>query len=604
MLTIDARFLARLALTAAVAASTVGTPQAQAAQVTDDVTERLAQQAPPATIPTEPRAPRVIVRPQGQPAAKTRTLPQTDLTQQLLFKLLVGEIAQQRGQTAVAVQAYLDVARETKDPRIAQRATEIAWNARMSAAALEAASIWLQAEPESPQARQVLAALLVNQPKIAEAQPHLEKWLAADPAAAGQTFLQIGALAVRNQDRAAALQLVQSLARPYPQLPEAHFAVAQVAAAANDDALALTESREALRLKPDWEQAALLHAQVLQKKSGAEATAFLKGFLAKNPRAMDARLVYARQLVGEKQYEDARKEFQSLLAEFPTNADVAMAVALLSLQLQDFDAAESQLKQALDNNYKDPDAVRFYLGQISEDRKRYDDALKWYTLVSAGEQFIPARARYAGVLVKQGKVAEARKYLQETGAAYPQNRVQFVQIEAQLLRDTGDYRGAYDVLADALAKSPASLDLMYDTAMAAEKVDRLDVMETNIRKLIQLKPDHAHAYNALGYSLADRNIRLDEARTLLDQALKLAPDDPFIIDSMGWVLFRQGDLDGARKQLERAYQLRPDGEIAAHLGEVLWVQGQQDAARKLWADALKKEPSHEGLQSTIKRLAR
>jgi tetratricopeptide (TPR) repeat protein len=563
----------------------------------------LAQQSPPASTPATP-APRVIVRPQAQPSPKPRPLPPGELDQQLLFKLLVGEIAQQRGQTAVAVQAYLEVARETKDPRIAQRATEIAWNARMSASALEAASIWLQAEPDSPQARQVLAALLVNQPKIAEAQPHLEKWLASDPAAVGQTFLQIGALAVRNQDRAASLQLVQGLARPYPQVPEAHFAVAQVAAAANEDALALTESREALRLKPDWEPAALLHAQVLQKKSPTEATAFLKGFLAKNPQAKDARLVYARLLVGEKQYEPARQEFQSLLKEFPNNPDVAMAVALLSLQLQDFDAAESQLKQALDNNYKDPDAIRFYLGQLSEDRKRYDDALKWYTQVSAGEQFIPARARYAGVLVKQGKLADARKYLQETANAYPQNRVQLVQVEAQMLRDAGDYRGAFDVLGDALAKQPTSLELMYDYAMSAEKIDRVDIMEANIRKLISLKPDHAHAYNALGYTFADRNVRLDEARTLLDQALKLAPDDPFIIDSMGWLLFRQGDLDGARKQLERAYQLRPDGEIAAHLGEVLWAQGQQDAARKLWADALKKEPSHETLQSTIKRWAR
>ena len=590
------KYLAALAV--AVALSAVGTTQAE------DGPAVLLAQSPPATMPAEPRAPRVIVRPQVWPSGKPRALPPGELTQQLLFKLLVGEIAQQRGQTAVAVQAYLEVARETKDPRIAQRATEIAWGARMTSAALEAAGLWLQAEPESPQARQVLAALLVNQPKIAEAQPHLEKWLASDPSAAGQTFLQIGALAVRNPDRAAALQLVQRLARPYPQLPEAHFAVAQVAAAANDDAVALAASREALRLKPDWEQAALLHAQVLQKKSPAEATAFLKDFLAKNPQAKDARLIYARQLVAEKQFEPARKEFQSLLAEFPNNPDVAMAVALLSLQLQDFDAAESQLKQALDNNYKDPDAIRFNLGQIAEDRKRFDDALKWYTLVSAGEQFIPARARYAGVLVKQGKLAEARKYLQETGAAYPQNRVQLVQVEAQLLRDAGDYRAAYDVLGEALAKAPNSIDLLYDHAMAAEKIDRLDVMEANIRKLIQLKPDHAHAYNAFGYSLADRNIRLDEARTLLDQALKLAPDDPFIIDSMGWVLFRQGDLDGARKQLERAYQLRPDGEIAAHLGEVLWAQGQHDAARKLWADALKKEPSHEALQSTIKRLAR
>jgi tetratricopeptide (TPR) repeat protein len=564
---------------------------------------QLAQQTPAA--PGDARPPRVIVRPPAAAApGQQRTLPSGELTQQLLFKLLVGEIALQRGQTALAVQAYLEAARETKDPRLAQRATEIAWNARMLPAALEAASLWLQGDPESAQAKQVLAALLVSQPKLADTQPYLEKWLAADPAAAGQTFLQIGVLAARNQDRAAALQLVQNLARPYPQLPEAHFAVAQVAAGANEDAIALAESREALRLKPDWEAAALLYAQVLQKKSSAEATAFLKDFLAKNPRAMDARLAYARQLVADKAYEPARKEFQALLAEFPANPDVAMAVALLSLQLQDFDGAEVQLKQALDNNYKDPDAIRFYLGQLSEERKRYDEALKWYTQVSRGEQFIPARARYAGVLVKQGKLPEARQYLKETAAAYPENRAQLAQAEAQLLRDAGDYRGAYEALGEALAKNPTSPDLLYDQAMAAEKIDRLDVMETNLRKVMQIKPDYAHAYNALGYTLADRNLRLDEAKSLIDQALKLAPDDPFILDSLGWVLYRQGQLQQAADMLARAYKLRPDGEIAAHLGEVLWAMGRQDEARKLWADSLKENASNETLQATIKRFVR
>jgi tetratricopeptide (TPR) repeat protein len=587
----------------------VGTGVAAPAHADDASAARpvqLAQQTPPAAAPGDGRPPRVIVRPpvQATPAQQRGGLPTTELTQQLLFKILVGEIAFQRGQTALAVQAYLEAARETKDPRLAQRATEIAWNARMSSAALEAASLWLQGDPESAQAKQVLAALLVSQPKLADAQPYLEKWLAADPAAAGQTFLQISALAVRNQDRAAALQLVQSLARPYPQLPEAHFAVAQVAAAANDDATALAEAREALRLKPDWEPAALLYAQVLQKKSSTEATAFLKDFLAKNPKAMDTRLAYARQLVADKAYEPARQEFQTLLAAFPANPDVAMAVALLSLQLKDFDAAAAQLKQALDNNYKDPDAIRFYLGELSEERKQYDEALKWYTQVSRGEQFIPARARYAGVLVKQGKLPEARQYLKETAAAYPENRAQLAQIEAQLLRDAGDFRGAYEALGEALAKNPTSPDLLYDQAMAAEKIDRLDVMETNLRKVMQIKPDYAHAYNALGYTLADRNLRLDEAKSLIDQALKLAPDDPFILDSLGWVLFRQGQLQEAADMLARAYKLRPDGEIAAHLGEVLWAQGRQDEARKLWADSLKENASNETLQATIKRFAR
>ena len=562
--------------------------------------DQVAQQTP--ASPKPQRVQRTIVRPRTA-GVRERSLPPGELTEPILFKLLVGEIALQRGQAPLAARAYLEVARETRDPRIAQRATEIAWNARQPAVALEAASLWLQVEPSSPQARQVLTALMVNQPNIAEAQPQLEKWLAADPAAADQTFLQIAALAARHQDRAAALQLVRNLARGYPQLPGAHFAVGQVALAANDETLALAEAREALRLKPDWDQAALLQAQVLSRRSGGEATAFLHQYLVGHPQAKDLRLIYARQLVAEKQYEPARKEFQALLVEFPDNPDVAMAVALLSMQVQDFDAAEQQLHKALDAGYKDPDSIRFYLGQIGEERKDYDAALKWYTSVADGEQFIAARARYAAVLAKQGKLPAALTYLQETAAAYPQVGVQFVQAEAQLQREAGDYRGAYTTLDDALAKAPASPELLYDHAMVAEKLDRLDVMEANLRKVIVLKPDYAHAYNALGYTLADRNLRLDEARKLIGEALKLSPDDPFIMDSMGWVLFRQGDFEGARAQLERAYQLRPDGEIAAHLGEVLWAAGRHDDATRLWADALKANPSHEALQNTIKRFA-
>jgi tetratricopeptide (TPR) repeat protein len=543
--------------------------------------------------------PRVVTLP---PVA-TPSLPKMELSQSILFRLLLADIALQRGQSNVAVQAFLELARETRDPRIAQRATEAAWNARFIGAAIEAAGIWLAADAQSQQARQVLAALLINQSRLADAQPHLEKSLAADKENAGQSFMQLNALLARHPDKAAVLQLVQNLAKPYSTLPEAHFSIAQAALGAGQPELALNEVRESLRLRPDWEQAALLMGGLLQQRnSNGEAAAYFQDFLKRYPRAMDVRLNYARALVGEKKYPEARAEFQSLLKEFPDNPDVSLAVGLLSLQLGDFDLAETQLSRALENNYKDPDAVRFYLGQVSEERKRFDEALKWYASVSGGDQFVASRARYANVLVKQGRMAEAREYLQGAGRNAAE-RLQFIQIEAQLLREANDFKGAFDVLGRAVAANPNSAELLYDYAMVAEKVERFDVLETSLRKVIQLKPDHAHAHNALGYTLADRNMRLPEAYALIEQALKLSPEDPFILDSMGWVLYRMKQNDAALTFLKRAYEIRSDAEISAHYGEVLWIAGKQDEARKVWSGALKQSPANELLLATVKKFS-
>lgn len=542
--------------------------------------------------------PSVAVR----PPAKPRVLPNQDLSPAVLFKLLLAEIALQRGQINVAVQSLLEVARETKDPRIAQRATEVAWNARFIRVALETAEIWLAVEPASLKARQVIAALLVNQGRLAEAQPHLAQSLVADPQNVGANFLQLQTLLGRHPDKAAALQLTQSLAKPYSKLPEAHYSIAQAAMNADQHELALTEVRAALALRPDWEQGALLQGQQLQRTSNAAALAYYQGYLKRYPRAMDVRLNYARLLVTDQKFAEARGEFQALLKEFPDNPDVALAVGLLSLQLRDFDAAEAQLLRALETNYKDPDAVRLYLGQANEERKRFDEALRWYGSIEGGEQYVPARSHYASILAKQGKLDEARKYLQESGQN-AQQRVQFTQAEAQLLRDANDYRGAYEVLGQALEKNPSSPDLLYDHAMVAEKIDRIDVLESNLRQMIKLKPDHAHAHNALGYTLADRNIRLQEAYTLIEQALKLAPEDPFIMDSMGWVLYRMSQHDAALVFLKRAFELRADAEIAAHLGEVLWAAGRPDEARKIWDSALKQSPANEVLLATVKKFS-
>ena len=556
-----------------------------------------ARPEPPNAVAPAPK-PRVVV----QPTAKPPVLPTQVLSQAVLFKMLLAEIALQRGQQNVAVQSYLELTRETKDPRIAQRATEVAWNARFLAAALETAGLWLAADPESQQARQILAALLVNQSRLADAQPHLEKSLSADKDNVGNSFLQLNSLLARHPDKAAVLQLTQNLAAPYPKVPEAHYSIAQAAWSAGQAPLALSEIRAALTLRAEWEQAALFQGQMLQRAANADALAYYQSYLKSYPRAMDVRLSYARLLVSTKNYPGARAEFQALLKEFPDNSEVTMAVGLLSLQLNDFDVAETQFLHALETNYKDPDVVRFYLGQVNEERKRPDAALRWYSSVNDGEQYVPARARYAGILAKQGRLGDARKYLQDAGRSAPE-RVQFTQAEAQLLRDANDFRAAFDLLGQAIEKNPNSTELLYDQAMAAEKVDRIDVLESNLRKVIQLKPEYAHAYNALGYTLADRNTRLNEAYTLVEQALKLSPEDPFIMDSMGWVLYRMSQNDAAITFLKRAFELRSDAEIAAHLGEVLWAAGQRDEARKVWARALAEHPANEVLSATVKKFS-
>jgi tetratricopeptide (TPR) repeat protein len=528
-------------------------------------------------------------------------LPGRELDSDLLYKFLLAEIAAQRGDFQVAAKAYFDMARTTRDPRVARRATELALYGRNNELALEAARIWLAVEKNSAPARQTVAALLVNSSNLQAAKPLLKDMLAADAENVGPALMQLPGLLAKHSDKNAVLALVKELARPYRQHPEAHFLVAQAAHAAGKYDQALSEVREAMRARPDWEAAALLQAQILGRNSRAKSLEYLDGFLAANPGAQDVRLGYARQLTAEKKYPEARAEFQKLLQDNPENADIAVTVALLSLQINDLDAAEEQLKRVLELNYKDEDSVRFHLGQVNEERKRYDEAAKWYLAVEGGEQFVLAHARYAFMLAKQGRLAEARRHLQTLQAENQSQRVQILQSEAQLLRENKAYQDSYDVLSKALESQPDHPELLYDVALAAEKLDRIDVAETSLRKLIALKPDHAQAYNALGYTLADRTNRLAEARDYIEKALKLSPEDPFILDSMGWVEYRLGNPTQGLQYLQRAFQQRPDPEIAAHLGEVLWSRGKKTEAEKVWRDSLRDNPENEELQKVIKK---
>jgi len=528
-------------------------------------------------------------------------LPNQELTEAMLYEYLLAEIAGQRGSIALSAQAYADLAKRTRDPRVAKRAAEVALYARMPSAAIEAAKIWYETEPSSMQALQTLTSLLINTRRHEEALPYLQKLLVADGSNAGDGFLQLPRLLANSQDKAISLSLVQRLAQPYPALAQAHFAVAQAAIAAEQTELALTEVGVASRLKPDWELPALLEAQVLQRQSNALALKRLAAFLERHPKAREVRMSYARILVAEHKYTEARAEFQTLSKDFSDSIDVVFAVGVLSLQLQDFALAEANFKRLLVLPYRDKNTVRLYLGQVAEEQKNYPEALRWYDEVTGGEQHLKAQIRHALVLGKQGDIDAARGYLRQIEADSEPVRVQLLLTEGQLLRDANRAREAFELIGTALQSMPDQPDLLYDYAMLAEKLDRLDLLETNLRKLITLQPEHAHAYNALGFSLADRNLRLPEAQGLIEKALQLSPDDPFIIDSMGWVMYRMGKHQQALEFLRKAYKTRPDPEIAAHLGEVLWVAGERREAERIWLEAAKKTPGNDALGSTMKR---
>lgn len=538
----------------------------------------------------------------AQPAdVNTDNLPRQELEAETLYQFLLSEIAGQRGNLALSSQGYLEIARKTRDPRVAKRAAEVATFSRNYAQALEAASLWLELEPNSVSARQSVASVLVNSDDLAGAQPHLAKLIAAEGKNAGHSFLQINSILAKHSDKTAVLQTVRQLAQPYRELPEAHFAIAQAAHNAGTHEAALASIREASRIKPDWELAAVFQAQLLSRTSNVIAAEYLAKYLATHPKAQEARLNFARLLVSDRNYDGARAQFQQLMSDFPENPDVAFAVALLSVQLKDYDAATVQLTRAMDLGFRDQDSVRLYLGQVSEEKERFDDAKNWYSKVAPGKHFLEANSRYAGILAEQEGLHSGRMYLRSLPSSSEQEKVQYIQAEAQLLRENNANQEAFVMLSHALENKPNHPDLLYDHAMAAEKVDRLDVLEGNLRKLIELKPDYAHAFNALGYTLADRTNRLDEALQLIETAFALAPDDPFIMDSMGWVQYRKGNVDQGLQYLQRAFSYRPDPEIAAHLGEVLWVSGKKQEAQKIWREALRESPKNEVLLNTIKR---
>ena len=538
----------------------------------------------------------------------------------VFYRLLLGDVALQRGETSLAARAYYEAAREARDPRIAKRASEVALAARMRGLAQESATLWATLDPTAERPKQILAALAAGSSGKAptdasvdnDLKIRLEKVI-ADAAITdrgpGEIFLQLNRFFGDAQDRRQILELVRELAKPYPKNPEAHFAVALAAYTATapesvTDNGALEEIDRALALKPDWERAALLKAEILSRKKSDEAIAYLTLFVAANPDARAAAGGLAQFLVEQKRYGEARAVFQRLWDSDRNAREFEFGVAVISVQMKDWETAEALFSDLKRANYGENGAVELYLAQIADETGRYQEAIDRYKAVPEGERAWLAKVRVAAMMGKLGKVVEARKYLADLPAVTIEQRVQVRQAEAQLLRDANDNNGAYGVLMLALKEHPDSPDLLYDAAMVAEKLDKIDDAEARLRRVVELKPDDAQALNALGYTLVDRTTRTSEGLVLIEKAHKLSPDDPFILDSMGWALFRLGRYGEAETYLRRALKERPDAEVAAHLGEVLWAKGEKERAKEIWQSQLQTTPDNPVLLETVRRLAR
>jgi len=435
----------------------------------------------------------------------------SSLTEEMLFDFLLAETALQRDRLDISAESYARLARITRDARIAERAADIALRAQQPALAQEAIDLWVTLEPQSQSAHQAAVILFVDVGQLNRARPHLEKLLASQPDVVGKSFMQINKLLSRHPDKQEALTLVRQLARSYDKLPEAHFAVSQAAWAADQPKLASNAMQKALKLRPEWEMAAIHQGRILQKLDNPAAINFYKRYLDQYSKANDLRIAYIRALMENKKFSLAREQFHQLESENTSNPDIALAIGLLSAELNDYGNAERYFKKALELGFEDTNSVNFNLGRIYETSQRNREAMDSYRRVTGGERYIPAQIRYAFLLAGQDGLTPARQHLQTVRYLDEEQRIQLILSEAQLLREQGANPEAYDLLSTQLDETPQQPEILYDRALIAEKLGKLDALEQDLRKLIELKPDSAHAYNALGYSLADRGLRLPEA---------------------------------------------------------------------------------------------
>ncbi len=555
----------------------------------------------------------------------------------LFYELLIGEIELRDGDGGTAFEIYLDAARRLRDESLFRRATDIAIQARAGEQALAAARAWRQALPESLDAARYEVQILAGLGRVRESVEPLQRLIALVPAE--ERIAAIAALPryfARNGPGGDTLAVVEQVLQPFTaasaKVPAAEAAAAwsalgRVRLAGGDTAGALDAVQRAQALDARSESSALLALELMPKEPRAEAA--VQRFLASDPAPVarnTLRLAYARALAAQRRYADAVPVLELLTKDKPVDPDAWLALGALRLELKQPQAGEAALKSYLErleeigrSGTPDVDtdgdgegdrdtalALRrsqayLLLAQAAEQRRDFAAADAWLARIEGGDA-LAVQARRASLLARQGKLEQARALLRATPERTPDAARAKLLAEVQLLREAEQWPAAREVMVQANARFADDADLLYEQAMLDEKLGRVDEMEALLRRVIALKPTYHHAYNALGYSLADRNLRLPEARDLIRKALELAPGDAYLVDSLGWVEYRMGNRAEAIKWLRQAYEARPDTEIAAHLGEVLWVAGERDEARRVLAEARRRDAANAVLKETVARL--
>lgn len=530
----------------------------------------------------------------------------------------MGELTARSGDPGSGYALVLDAARRLRDGKLFQRAVEIALQSRSGDAALAAARAWQEALPTSRDARRIELQILIALNRISETVEPLRAEVAATSQIERPLLM---AVIARNYSRAAdkkqAASVVEQALVDELKSPTsgglAWATVGRLRLNAGDASGALEAARKGQEIDPASDAPAALALEMIDPGQPL-AEPIVTRYLGSNAKATpDLRIAYARVLVENRRFSDASTQLQAVTASRPELAEPWLLLGSLQMQAKQDAAAETSLKRFIELQSKDATAdaadrkrgvsqAYLALSQLAERRKDFAGAERWLARVDGADELVAAQSRRAGLLARQGKLAQAREVIRGLPERTAEDKKQKFLAEVQLLRDAKQYQAAYDMLAQASTAAPDDSDLVYDQAMIAEKLNRLDEMERLLRRLIQMKPENQNAYNALGYSFAERKIRLDEARTLIQKAVQLAPEDPFIADSLGWVEFRLGNTAEAIRILEAAYKTRPDPEIGAHFGEVLWSTGQKDRAVTIWKEALLSDAENETLQETLKRL--
>ncbi|QKJ66402.1 tetratricopeptide repeat protein [Deefgea piscis] len=528
-------------------------------------------------------------------------LPKIELSDELMMRFLVGDIAAQRGNSALAAQAWLDLAQRTQDPRTAQRATQLALSAGQLVVAQEAALLWVAGAPNSIQARQILVSLLIRSKRIDQVEPHLRVLLNAKSSEMAPFFMQMHQLWDKNSDRAAVVTVTEQLSDGFLTMPEARFARAVAYSNAADDARALAELDVALSLRASWEPAILYKAQLLSGKKDPALTKLLQDAAKANPMSTAITLAQARNMAEEQNYPAAQQQYEAVLNRDPQQIEALIGAGLIALELHDLARAQRYLEQAVALNSKIAPQLAMYLGQIAEQQRRDRDAVQWYLQVN-DTQTERAQARLPRLYARMGEQKSADAALAALPVESLNQQIDKAQIEAQVWRERKNLTQAVAVMTAAIKRNPSSAELYYDRSLYLDLVGDIPAAEADLRQYLQLSPGHVHGLNALGYILANRTDRYSEANTYLEQAMAKEPNNPVVLDSMGWLRFKQGRLNEAAELLKRAFAQLPDPEIAAHYTEVLWQKGDKKQAISVLNAAILLEPDDENLRALRQKM--